>query len=608
MTAEGFILDSIKREVIRVKIKDAEKLTGIGAQTIRYYESRGLLSVKRGENQYRDYDGDAIKALDNIRAMRELGIAVADIRLWRDGVVTVGELVEKRLKELEEGNRLSERQKAICESIIDGGAGGYMTGGEFTEQNASFDESADEAEPADDDILALGVDIGTTTVSAQLISLRDGRTYHTYGITHDAAITDESCPDACMMDAEKLLARATGLVRSAVGAYPGLRSIGFAGQMHGIVCLGRGGEALSPLYTWQNGFGLRKPDGGAYPTYLDEIKAVTGVDISSGYGFATLYCLKRMKLLPKNTVAVATIMDLAVMRLCGLKKPLLHTTNAASLGFFDLRSSSFDRKALEKLGFPEINAPDTTGDFAIAGYCGGIPVSVAIGDNQAGVFGSLRDEAQFLINVGTSSQVSIITDSPDFCGQGEPRPYVGGKFILSGAALCGGRAYSALADFFISAAKSMCGVRLSKNDAYEFMNREAALHSDDAPDGGRLTVDTRFCGTRRDISARGMIGNVGLGNFSPEQLICGTLRGIVGELYEMYLGMTKADAKSHTPVLSGNAIRRNEALRKLAGEIFDSEPLVPSHIEEAAYGAALFGAVSAGTIDEKSAQALIKYQ
>ena len=37
-----------------MKIGEIEKLSGISAKTIRYYETKGLLQIKRGENAYRE--------------------------------------------------------------------------------------------------------------------------------------------------------------------------------------------------------------------------------------------------------------------------------------------------------------------------------------------------------------------------------------------------------------------------------------------------------------------------------------------------------------------------------------------------------------------------
>ena len=92
---------------------------------------------------------------------------------------------------------------------------------------------------------------------------------------------------------------------------------------------------------------------------------------------------------------------------------------------------------------------DITADYCIAGEYKGIPVSVAIGDNQASFLGSVSNmNESFLINVGTGSQISIVSDYPITAEGIECRPYVDGKYLIVGAALCGGRAYSLLKDFY----------------------------------------------------------------------------------------------------------------------------------------------------------------
>ena len=39
-----------------MRIKDVEQRTGLTRKSIRFYEAKGLLNVKRTENTYRDYD------------------------------------------------------------------------------------------------------------------------------------------------------------------------------------------------------------------------------------------------------------------------------------------------------------------------------------------------------------------------------------------------------------------------------------------------------------------------------------------------------------------------------------------------------------------------
>lgn len=73
----------------------------------------------------------------------------------------------------------------------------------------------------------------------------------------------------------------------------------------------------------------------------------------------------------------------------------------------------------------------------------------SIGDNQASLFGSVRDlKDTVLLNVGTGSQVSLVTERFIECsGSVELRPCTENSYILVGASLCGGRAYAMLEQF-----------------------------------------------------------------------------------------------------------------------------------------------------------------
>ena len=64
------------------------------------------------------------------------------------------------------------------------------------------------------------------------------------------------------------------------------------------------------------------------------------------------------------------------------------------------------------------------------------------------MFSTLKDEGELLINIGTGSQISIVSSHPITAENVESRPYVDGKYLIVGAALCGGRAYSILKDFY----------------------------------------------------------------------------------------------------------------------------------------------------------------
>ncbi len=578
-----------------MKIGELERITGITKKTVRYWEERGLISAERADNRYREYVDEDISLLLKIKGMRELGIALADIKLWRDGVVSERSLLLEHRKRMDSDSRENRRLRELCDRLIEGKSDSA------SESSAPFAEPTDESDS--DEKLLLGVDIGTTSISAKLVAASDGRSIHTYSISHATAFGSEHpayIPDAFAADAEQLLEITLGLIRSAVGAYPTIAAIGLTGQMHGIVCLNSDGEPISPLYTWQNQFGLRSVDG---ETICERILRLTGRSVPTGYGLVTLYALGELGLLPAETARVACISDVAVMKLCGDKAPVCHPTNAASLGFYDLGENRFETDLLARLGIPAEILPKVAPDFGSCGCFEGIPVAASIGDNQAGVFGSLADEASALLNVGTSGQISLIGgyEPPERCLERgyELRPYLGGKFLLSGSVLCGGRALELLARLIGEVAGEF-GASPTKNQLYECINRLAARSQ------GRLRVSTVFAGTRLNPDLRGSICGIGVEDFTLAELSGGFIDGIIGELYELSERMSARKVESI--VISGNAIRRSSAMRASAERIFGCTTRLPQSSEEAAFGAALCAGISAGVLTLEGSRKLISYE
>ena len=90
-------------------IKDVEKLTGLTAKTIRYYESKNLIAVARNEeNSYRSYTEEDVNRLRWIKMFRYLGYSIEEI----------GTLLDKNESEIKESLRqkadVFSKQKNLC--------------------------------------------------------------------------------------------------------------------------------------------------------------------------------------------------------------------------------------------------------------------------------------------------------------------------------------------------------------------------------------------------------------------------------------------------------------------------------------------------------------
>ncbi len=424
----------------------------------------------------------------------------------------------------------------------------------------------------------IGIDIGTTSICGVLLDTETGKIIKSRTENSEAFISTPNSWEK-IQDVEKIIKVATGILEDLI--CDGVCAIGVTGQMHGIVYLDKDGKAISPLYTWQDARGNLPYKDTTYAGYLNSC---------AGYGNVTDFYNRENGIRPENAVSHCTIHDYLVMVLTGRKTPLLHTSDAASLGCFDINTLKYSN------GFDV----DVTGDFTIAGEYKGIPVSVAIGDNQASVFSTLADENNLLINVGTGSQISIVSDKI-IEGEGiECRPYFDGKYLIVGAALCGGRAFSVLKDFFT---KVFAEAEVDAGRVYTFMDKMLAKYP--LPENP-LAVDTRFDGTRANPKLRGSISNIGIDNFGPVELTYGVLCGMVNELYQMYKVM---DSERFGIVGSGNGVRHNKAFMIYAEQTFGGKLRLPVHVEEAAYGATLYALVASGVkASSAEAQKLIKYE
>ncbi len=436
-------------------------------------------------------------------------------------------------------------------------------------------------------MLAAGIDIGTTTVSAAVIDTATGRSAATRTAKNVSAIESPYLWDR-RQDAERLYSSAKELLDSLLMQFPDISAIGFTGQMHGILYVGADGIAVSPLYTWQDGRADLSPDGEM--STCDLLFDLTGYKVPAGYGLATHAHISRWGEAPERASKLCTIMDYAVSRLTGTV-PVSHCSNAASLGLFNVFGGAFDTDAVRRAGIDHAILPEVTCD-KVAGEYRGIPVAVAIGDNQAAVFGTVGERDDIAVaNIGTGSQISVVMDgkeaenvtiTPDV----EVRPYVFGKYLSGGSALCGGRAYAVLERFYRSFSAAI-GI---EGDMYELMGKLAAAGMEKAENdpASALSVCTSFCGSRTDPSKRGSIDNIGEENFTPEYLTAGVISGIARELHELYLAASPGKVKYLAA--SGNAARLNESLCSALEKTFKMKVCLSEYGEEAARGAAMFAA------------------
>lgn len=95
-----------------MNIRQAEALTGVTRQNIRFYEKQGLLTPARNkENDYREYSQEDIKTLKWIRAMRMMDMPLEDIRQVLSGHMGLSQAARLQQTRLE--SRMEKLEGAI---------------------------------------------------------------------------------------------------------------------------------------------------------------------------------------------------------------------------------------------------------------------------------------------------------------------------------------------------------------------------------------------------------------------------------------------------------------------------------------------------------------
>lgn len=436
---------------------------------------------------------------------------------------------------------------------------------------------------------SVGIDLGTTSISVNVVSF-PGLTVWGKETLETGGFLESPHSWERAQDPKSVLFRVRQVLDSLLGQCPDVAAIGLTGQMHGILYVDGEGNALSPLYTWQDGRGgLPLSQGKSACQLLGE----KGARCAPGYGMGThLYNLK-MGLVPPEAQSFCTLADWLGMALTGRERPLLHQSQAAALGLYNSASRSFQEEIARSVGMNPALFPPVTRELSLQGEYRGVPVSVSLGDNQASFLGSVRRARQtLLVNVGTGAQISLYAERPFQAPGAESRPFLGSSCLLVGSTLCGGAAYAALEGFFREYAVAAGAPDQPQYDVMARLLKEAP--------GRSWQVCTAFSGTREDPSASGSVQGLRREDLHPAGFIAGVIYGMAQELYGLYQAMKPgAGLPPQKLVASGNGVRRNPYLQRALAETFSMPLSLVEAQEEAAFGAALSALSATGWLSLK---------
>ena len=466
--------------------------------------------------------------------------------------------------------------------------------------------------------VVLGLDIGTTTITALALAENSGQTIACHSVANKTqTIKPSADPQGrSEWEAPLILQRAADCLREVaqgLGARVSeVSGLGITGQQHGVVLVDQDLQCVTPYINWQDRRGelsARDLDGN-HDTFIDFALGLIGTDtqqrhgckLATGYMGCTLAWLHHYGYLPSGDHTAAFIMDY-VAATFATSKIISSPSSAASSGIFDIHQQAWNLNAINALGlsadiFPAIGkATEVLGNLSeewatTMHLPADIPVFVASGDNQASFIGTVTDpKTQLFINVGTGGQVAMYSetaaDHPDL----EVRPFPLGGYLLVNAGLCGGRSFAELERFF---ATTLCDFSGSapRDDLF---NQMCELASEVPAGSDGLRCSPLFTGTRSRPELRASWEHVGLDNFTAGHLIRALLEGMARVFGDGYAMMKEVTGCEMTNIVcAGNGLRENALLR----ECIELELQLPLQVaaarEEACIGAAMIAAAGLG--------------
>lgn len=102
-----------------MKIKELEQALGITRANIRFYEEKGLVNPKRGNNNYREYTEEDIQKLQWVILLRKMDISIADIQKLSADEKQLNTILKAKQSELQ--SKINELQGVVALCEIMGG-------------------------------------------------------------------------------------------------------------------------------------------------------------------------------------------------------------------------------------------------------------------------------------------------------------------------------------------------------------------------------------------------------------------------------------------------------------------------------------------------------
>jgi len=450
----------------------------------------------------------------------------------------------------------------------------------------------------------IGVDVGTSSVKVLIIDELGNvaaRSSVEYPIKSPSETYAEQDPEE-WWEATNLSIR--GALKAS-GINPAdISAVGFSGQMHGTVLIGRDEKPLRDAIIWLDKRSVKECEDFYRILGRDRVLDITGSPVMPGFMGPTLLWIK------KNEPSVFDRIFKALLPKDYVKFKLTGSINtdfsdASATLLFDVGRGVWSDYIISHLSLPPDIFPEVLGSADVAGSVtesssrvtglkAGTLVVAGGGDSQVGAFGcGVIENGVVSANIGTGGQVFTTIDEFKYDLRRRVHTFrhvVPGKWCLQGAILSAGLSLRWFRDNFAQVEKitgSLCHI-----DPYDLLSKEAEL-AEPGCDG--LIFLPYLLGERSphmDPYARGGFFGLTFGH-RRSHFIRAIMEGVIFALRDSLEVFRDLGVKVEKVIARGGG-SRSDLWLQMQADIFNSMVFKAGIEEDAAFGAALLAGVGAG--------------
>ncbi|MCD6465310.1 xylulokinase [Candidatus Bathyarchaeota archaeon] len=450
----------------------------------------------------------------------------------------------------------------------------------------------------------VGVDVGTSSTKAVVID-EDGRVLarssSEYGIDSPKPGWVEQDPTVWWNATRNVI---KALIKNSEINPNMISAVGFSGQMHGTVMIGRDRKPIRPAIIWTDKRSLKECDEIYRRLGRSEVLKVTCNPIMPGFMAPTLLWIRKNE--PKNLKEAFKVLppkDYVRLRMTG--SIATDPSDASATLLFDVKARRWSEYLALELGLPQGLLPPVIESTEVAGEVTeeaseetglpeGTPVITGGGDSQVGAVGCGAIKPGVITsNIGTGGQIFSTTDEaredPNyrvhlFCHA------VPGRWCLQGAILSAGLSLRWFRDN-LAQPERMMGT-LCNIDPYTILSEEAET----AEPGCRGLIFLPYLVGERsphmDPQAKGVLYGLTI-EHRRAHLIRSVMEGVTYALRDCLEVFRELGVEVRRVIARGGGAR-SRLWRRIQASVFGVEVVRVDVEEEVAFGAALLAGVGVG--------------